>query len=147
MSSVPEGLAMAHGEFTLEDFRRQMRQIRKLGAIGEIMKMIPGLSGLARRLADVDLDRDLRQIEAIIDSMTPAERRDPALIEPSRCRRVALGSGSQPDTVNHLLKDFQAMKQVMDKFAGMGPLERRRARRRIEDDLTDENGFDAFELN
>ena len=105
---------MATGDFTLEDFRRLMRQI-----------------------------------EAIINSMTPAERSDPALVEQSRCRRVAIGSGSEPDTVNHLLKDFRAMKQMMEKFAGMGMLERMRAVRHMKDDgrRGDGHGFDACELN
>jgi signal recognition particle subunit SRP54 len=115
------------GKWTLDDFLKQMKQIKKLGSMGEIMKMIPGLGGLAERLGDMNPDQDLRQIEGIINSMTPDERRNPGKIDRSRRHRIAGGSGADPADVNKLLKDFDAMSGMMQKFASMGMMERMRA--------------------
>ncbi|HUG89222.1 MAG TPA: signal recognition particle protein [Planctomycetaceae bacterium] len=115
------------GKWTLDDFLKQFKQIKKLGSMGEIMKMIPGLGGLAERLGDMNPDQDLRQIEGIIQSMTPDERRNPGKIDRSRRHRIASGSGSDPADVNKLLKDFDAMSGMMQKIAGMGMMERMRA--------------------
>ena len=111
----------------------QMKQIKKLGSMGEIMKMIPGLGGLAERLGDMNPDQDLRQIEGIINSMTLDERRNPGKIDRSRRHRIASGSGADPADVNKLLKDFDAMAGMMQKFASMGMMERMRAVRQMAD--------------
>jgi signal recognition particle subunit SRP54 len=118
---------MLEGKFTLDDFRKQMRQIKKLGSMGEIMKMIPGMGGLTEKMADMNPDKDLKHIEGIIDSMTPDERANPEKIDMSRRRRIALGSGSDPADVNKLLKDFNAMSGMIQKMAGMGIRDRMRA--------------------
>lgn len=135
---------MATLDYTLDDFRRQMREIRRIGSMAEVMKMIPGMSDLASRLAASDPDQDLRLIEGMINSMTAQERAECELIEDSRCRRIARGSGSRPEDVEKLLRDFRAMQQMMQKFAGMGMMERMR-RPRMNRDGSD--GFRNFELN
>lgn len=98
-------------EFTLEDFMDQMKEVKKMGSFGDIMRMIPGLS---RAPVDVDLDpKEWARVEAIIYSMTPAERRRPDVIDGSRKRRIARGSGTSVQEVNRLLKQFfQARKML-----------------------------------
>ena len=118
---------MREGKFTLTDFRDQMRQIRRLGSMRDIMKMIPGLGGLADSNPDVDAEQDMSRIEAVINSMTPDEREHPDHIDRSRRNRIAQGSGTDPADVNRLLKDFQAMAGMMQKMAGMGMRERMKA--------------------
>jgi signal recognition particle subunit SRP54 len=104
-------------EFTLEDFKEQLRQIRRMGPLEDLLGMIPGL----RKLPAVEGDeRELARIEAIINSMTPAERRDPALIDGSRRRRIARGSGTTAQAINQLLKQFAEMKRMM-KVMARGP--------------------------
>jgi signal recognition particle subunit SRP54 len=118
---------MQQGKFTLEDFRKQMRQIKKLGSMREIMKMIPGLGGLVDQLGDMNPEDDMRRIEGIINSMTPRERENPDLIDRGRRNRIASGSGVQPADVNKLLKDFTSMSRMMQNMAGMGIRDRMRA--------------------
>ncbi len=118
---------MQEGKFNLDDFRTQMAQIKKLGPMGEIMKMIPGMSNVAEQISDLNPDQDMLQIEAIIDSMTLDERQNPNKIDRSRRNRIARGSGADAADVNRLLKDFQAMSGMMQKMAGMGLGERMRA--------------------
>lgn len=110
---------MLRERFSLEDFRSQLSQIKKMGPIGQVLSMIPGagqMAGAAQQAVD---DGQLRRIEAIIDSMTPQERRNPELIKASRRRRIALGSGTQPADVNRLLKQFAEMQKLM-KSLGSG---------------------------
>ena len=118
---------MQKGQFTLDDFQKQMRQIRKLGSMGEIMKMIPGMGGLADQMGDMNPDDDMRRIEGIINSMTQVEKTNPNKIDRSRRNRIAMGSGCEPAEVNKLLKDFQSMSKVMQDMAGMGMRDRMRA--------------------
>ena len=99
------------GSFTLEDFLDQMRQVRKMGPISGLLKMMPGMPKELRK-ADVD-EGELGKIEAIICSMTPAERRDPSLISGSRRLRIARGSGTTTSDVNGLLKQFKMVQQMM----------------------------------
>jgi signal recognition particle subunit SRP54 len=137
---------MNTGDFTLEDFRRQMRQIRKLGTLRESMKMIPGQPRMPEPIAGLNPDADIRAIEAIIDSMTPLERAECDLIDDRRCRRIARGSGSQPEDVLKLLSDFRAVRQLMRKLAEMSPGERMGyARRLVDPDRP--GGFRSLELN
>ena len=124
---------MQEGKFTLDDFRKQMAQIKKLGSMGEIMKLIPGMSGVAEQMADMNPDEDLMHIEAIIGSMTLDERENPDRIDRSRRNRIARGSGSDPSDVNRLLKDFQTMSGVMQKMAGMGMRDRMKALNELKD--------------
>ncbi|HSG73504.1 MAG TPA: signal recognition particle protein [Planctomycetaceae bacterium] len=111
---------MRKGKFTLEDFRDQMRQIKKMGSMKDIMKMIPGLGRLVDDNPDIDAEGDMSRIEGIINSMTPDERTNPDLIDRSRRTRIAKGAGVAPAEVNKLLKDFTGMAGMMKEMAGMG---------------------------
>src|ERR1700733_6806573 len=103
--------------FTLDDFLEQMRQMRKLGSMTDLLKMIPGLS--SRLPKDFEIpEKDLAKIEAIICSMTRRERRNPDLLNGSRRKRIALGSGSQVSDVNRLVKQFEQSRQMMKQFGG-----------------------------
>lgn len=109
-------------EFTLDDFLNQMQQVKKLGSLENILGMLPGMGGLKKQLAGQDLDLDgkeMRQIEAIIKSMTPKERADIGIINGSRRKRIALGSGTRVQDVNKLLKQFGEMKKMMKKMKKM----------------------------
>ena len=118
---------MQQGKFTLEDFRKQMRQIKKLGSMGEIMKMIPGMGGVVDQLGDLNPEDEMRRLEGIINSMTAKERQNPDLIDRGRRHRIACGSGVQPADVNKLLKDFSAMGKLMQGMSNMGLRDRMRA--------------------
>ena len=102
-------------DFDLEDFLAQMRQIKKMGSLGGIMKMLPGLSGI--NVGERE-ERKMRQTEAIILSMTPAERRNPGIINARRRLRIASGSGTQVRDVNALLKQFEGMRKMMKMMRG-----------------------------
>jgi signal recognition particle subunit SRP54 len=99
-------------EFTFEDFLGQLKQVRKMGSLGSLLGMIPGLAGNRLSQMKVD-DSDLDRIEAIILSMTPEERRRPEIIKGSRRRRIALGSGTNVQAVNQLIKQFGQMQRMM----------------------------------
>ncbi|MBQ1808520.1 MAG: signal recognition particle protein, partial [Selenomonas sp.] len=109
-------------EFTLDDFLSQMQQVKKLGSLENILGMIPGMGGLKKQLEgqDIDLDgKEMRQIEAIIRSMTPQERADITIINGSRRKRIAMGSGTRVQDVNKLLKQFGEMRKMMKKMKKM----------------------------
>ena len=119
---------MAAGKFTLKDFQKSMKQIRKMGPMGEIMKMIPGMGGMVDAMQNFgDPDKDINHIDGIINSMTPWEREHPDKIDRSRRNRIARGSGSAPNEITNLLKQFEAMSGMMTKMSNMGFLERMRA--------------------
>lgn len=114
------GDKLLSGEFTLEDFLKQMQQIKRLGPIGQLMEMIPGFNRMA---GDVDLtnaESEMGRVEAIIRSMTPDERRNPRLLKASRKRRVAAGSGTSVQDVNALLKQFREMQRMMKQLQQQG---------------------------
>lgn len=107
-------------EFTLDDFLDQMNQMRKLGSMEQILNMIPGMGNLKKKLGDVEFDeKELKHIEAIIRSMTKKERRDTSILNGSRRKRIALGSGTRVQDVNKLLKQFAEAKKMMKKMKGM----------------------------
>ena len=109
---------MMENRFTLEDFRGQLEQIKKMGPIGQLLQMVPGagqMAGAAQAAVD---SGEMKRIEAIIDSMTPEERRTPGIIKASRRRRIALGSGTSTAEVNRLLKQFVEMQKMMKMFSG-----------------------------
>jgi signal recognition particle subunit SRP54 len=113
------GERMLSGEFNLDDFLNQMQQIKRMGPLGKVLDMLPGMNKLPK---DVDLsgaEGELKRIEAIIQSMTPQERRQPKIIKASRKRRIAGGSGTTVQEVNALLKQFKQM-QVLMKQMGKG---------------------------
>ncbi|MCP4423443.1 MAG: signal recognition particle protein [Chloroflexi bacterium] len=112
------GERLLKGQFTLEDFLKQMQQIKKLGPIGQLMEMIPGMGKMAKDVDLGDAEKDLKRIEAIIQSMTPKERRNPKILKASRKRRVAAGSGTTVQEVNALLKQFREMQKMMKQLRG-----------------------------
>jgi signal recognition particle subunit SRP54 len=104
-------------QFTLEDFLTQMRQVRKMGPLSGILGMLPGM-GAMKQLKNANIDeRELDRTEAIILSMTPAERRDPHLINGSRRKRIAAGSGVRVQHVRALVKQFDQMRVMMRSMA------------------------------
>jgi signal recognition particle subunit SRP54 len=105
-------------EFTLEDFLQQMRQVRRMGPLGNVLGLMPGMGKAVKQLrqADVD-DRELDRLEAIILSMTPEERARPQLIDGSRRKRIARGSGTTVQAVNQLVKQFGQMRKMMAQLA------------------------------
>ncbi len=106
--------------FTLEDMLDQLQQVQKMGPIGQVMSMIPGMGNMAGE-AQAAVDRgDLKRTEAIIRAMTPIERRDPTVLNGSRRRRIATGSGTSLPDVNRLVKQFSEMQKLMKQLSGGG---------------------------
>jgi signal recognition particle subunit SRP54 len=121
---------LAKGKFDLTDFRAQLGQVKGMGPVKEIMKMIPGMSQFAQTMdpdGDVDADGDLRRLQGIIDSMTPVERADPKRIDMSRRRRIATGAGVDPSDVSDLVKQFDAMADMVKKMAAMTMMDKIKA--------------------
>jgi signal recognition particle subunit SRP54 len=112
------------GEFSLEDFADQLRQLRKMGPIGQLLEMLPGGMGqMARQVSPQDAEKQLKMTEAIINSMTPVERRRPDVLNASRRRRIAHGSGTEVQDVNRLMKQFrdaQRLFKTLRKTGGRG---------------------------
>jgi signal recognition particle subunit SRP54 len=110
------------GAFTLEDMLEQMKQIRKMGPLSGILGMVPGLSQM-KKLKDADIDeRQMDRVEAIILSMTSQERRKPDVLNGSRRKRIAQGSGTSVQEVNQLLNQFKQMQKLMKSFGKGGKL-------------------------
>jgi signal recognition particle subunit SRP54 len=107
-------------EFTLEDFLEQLQQVQKMGPIGQVVSMIPGMGGLANQAQDAVDRGELRRTEAIIRSMTQRERRNPGVLDASRRRRIAAGSGTSLTDVNRLVKQFTEMQRLMKQLSGAG---------------------------
>jgi signal recognition particle subunit SRP54 len=120
------GKKLMSGKFDLEDFLSQMQQMKKMGPLGQLLEMIPGFNKMAGDLDMSGAEKDMKQIEAIIQSMTTLERRNPKIIKASRKRRIALGSGTSVQEVNGLLRQFQQMQGMMKQLrSGRGnPLAR-----------------------
>lgn len=119
---------LRRNEFTLEDFRDQLLQVRKLGSLDQVLAMLPGMGSL--KGVDTEAgEREMRRSLAIIDSMTQRERRDPALLNGSRRKRIAKGSGTSVEDVNRLLKQFVQARKMMKSFAGGGGALKRLAAR------------------
>ncbi len=110
------GERLMKGEFDLDDFLNQMQQLRKLGPLTQLMEMIPGIGKMTQGVDMSTAEQDLKRIEAIIQSMTPQERRDPKLLKASRKRRIATGSGTSVQEVNLLLKQFRDMQDMMKQM-------------------------------
>jgi signal recognition particle subunit SRP54 len=110
-------------DFTLEDFRDQMAMMRQMGDMKSLMGMIPGMSQAMKKMGPggVDPDKELKRIEAMICSMTPKERNQPDVIDGSRRKRIAAGSGTTVSEVNQFLKRFRDAKKMMKKLSKMGP--------------------------
>jgi signal recognition particle subunit SRP54 len=114
---------MKKGELTLDDFLAQYQRIKKMGPIGNLLGMLPGLSQIKKQLNVDDMDENFfKHTEAIIYSMTLEERRNPDIIDSRRRRRIAAGSGTQPQDVNRVLKQFKEAKKIMQMIStGRGP--------------------------
>jgi signal recognition particle subunit SRP54 len=112
----------AKGEFTLEDFQRQIKQVKRMGSFKGMLKLLPGMGGGALDKVDVD-DKQFARVEAIINSMTREERRKPDLINGSRRKRIARGSGTNVSQVNKLLKQYRDMRRMMSQINAAGGLQ------------------------
>lgn len=109
---------MKSGQFDLEDFVEQLQRVKKMGPLGQLISMLPGISSIKRQLGVEELDDGyFKHIEAIIYSMTPEERRNPRIIDGSRKRRIAKGSGTTTHEVNQLLKQFEEARKIMKVMA------------------------------
>ncbi len=112
---------MQKGQFDFDDLARQLRQIRMMGGLGGITKLLPGIGKMQKQFANANVDESaLARQEAIISSMTPTERRRPEIIKASRKRRIATGSGVTVQDVNRLMKQFQEMNRMMKKMNRLG---------------------------
>jgi len=113
------------GEFTLDHFRQQLDQFRRPGLMQKMMSLMPGMGDIRKMMGDADNEQDLKRMVGMIDSMTADERRNPTkVIDQSRRRRIAAGSGTEPHEVNELVKQFDGMASVMKQMAGKGMRER-----------------------
>ena len=111
---------LLEARFTFEDFYATLQQVKKMGPIGDLMKMIPGMGGLAKQMPEgPEAEAQMKQIEAIISSMTRAERQDPTILNGSRRRRIAKGSGTTVADVNALIKQFGEMQKLMKQMGGL----------------------------
>ncbi len=106
--------------FDLEDFRDQLQQLQNLGGIGALMDKLPGMANVSEAAKSQVNDKEFKRLEAIINSMTPMERQRPDIIKGGRKRRIAMGSGTQVQDVNRLLKQFTQMQKMMKKMSGGG---------------------------
>ena len=118
---------LRRNEFTLDDFRDQLRAVRRMGAMGDLLNMIPGMKKFTRGLDMQGAEAELKQVEAIINSMTHQERRNHLILNGSRRRRIAQGSGTTVADVNRFLKQFEQTRKVMKQMSklagrGMSPL-------------------------
>jgi signal recognition particle subunit SRP54 len=105
-------------EFTLEDFLTQMKQVRKMGPLQNVLGLMPGMGKAMKQVRELNTDeRELDRLEAIILSMTPAERANPTIIDGSRRKRIAHGSGTTVQAVNQLVKQFAQMRKMMAQLA------------------------------
>ncbi|MDR7417267.1 MAG: signal recognition particle protein [Armatimonadota bacterium] len=110
---------LRRAEFTLEDFRQQLREVRKMGPLSSLVEMIPGLAQVRGFREELD-EREMVRFEAILNSMTPQERRDPSILNGSRKRRIARGSGTTVQDVNRLLRQFEETKRMIRQLEAAG---------------------------
>ncbi len=111
---------LAEGKFSLSDYRSAMKWIKRLGSLGRIMDMMPINAEMREAMRSIDSDREMGRVQGMIDAMTPKEREQPELIEHSRRRRIATGSGVEPHEVNQLIKQFHQMKPMMTLMMSPG---------------------------
>ena len=112
-------------QFTLEDFLDQMGQVKNMGGLGKIMEMLPGMNSAQMKNVDLEAgEREFRQMEAIIQSMTIEERRDPSLLNASRRKRISAGCGLPVSKINNLIKKYEEAKKMMKRLSNPGALKR-----------------------
>jgi signal recognition particle subunit SRP54 len=109
---------MAKGVFTLGDFRDMMQKLRKPGLMTKMMSLMPGMGDLTKVMGNVDNEKEMSRLTGIVDAMTPEERRDPKIIDPSRRNRIARGCGVQPTQVSDLIKQFEMIGPMMQLATG-----------------------------
>lgn len=114
------GKALLKKGFTLDDFLKQIKMMKKLGPLEKIMGMLPGMGGAVKNLNPEEIEREIRMKEAIVLSMTPQERANPRILNGSRRKRIACGAGRAVSDVNRFIKEFEAMEKMMKKFSGGG---------------------------
>jgi signal recognition particle subunit SRP54 len=120
-TSQKQAERLMKGQFTLEDWLEQMKQVKKMGSMSQIMDMLPGQLGQAARQTDPqEVERGLKQSEAIMLSMTQQERRNPDVLNASRRRRIAAGAGVEVQDVNRLIKQFREAQKLMKTFQRSG---------------------------
>jgi signal recognition particle subunit SRP54 len=125
------------GEFTLEDFKKMLTQTRRLGPLGKVLGMLPGMGGMQEMLGGADLEKDMNRLFGIIDAMTPEERRNPSrLVDQSRRRRIARGAGVEAHEVSDLVKQFDGMAAMMKGMAGLGMRERMQQVQRLQTQMS-----------
>jgi signal recognition particle subunit SRP54 len=117
---------MEKGEFTLDDFMSQMGQVKKLGPMGKVMGMIPGMSEMSKNMnmGEGDVEKQMGRMRAIYDSMNKKERRNPDLLDGPRRRRIAVGAGVAPTEVGQFMKQFEMTRDMMRAVGGMGMMGR-----------------------
>ncbi len=118
--AIDSAQKMFGGRFTLEDFRDQLKRLQNMGPLEGIMKLIPGMGQMMGSLKGVDPEREMKKVEAIINSMTAAERKKPDVLNGSRRLRISKGSGTQVSDINRFLKQFMEMRKMMKQFSKMG---------------------------
>ncbi len=144
--SEEDALAMeerlAGGQFNFEDFLDQLNKLKRLGSVHDLLKMIPGMGQLTKQLDPLETASNLQQIEAIINSMTAQERRMPNLLNASRRRRIAKGSGTTVEDVNQLVKQFREMQKMMKQMGMLGDQTgKKKKRRRRRPQAQQQEGF------
>ena len=113
---------LTSGQFGLDDMLEQLKQVQKLGPISGILKMIPGMGANMPKINDEDTNKEMKRTEAIINSMTKAERRDPSILNAKRKQRIAVGCGMQVADINRLLKRFEQSKMLMENMTRINPM-------------------------
>jgi signal recognition particle subunit SRP54 len=122
---VKQQKKLAEGDFTLDDFRKQFEQMKKMGSMKDMLAQMPG--GMADLIPDgEDPEQSMRRIQGMIDSMTKEERRNPDIIDIGRRRRIAAGSGTEPHEIKHLINQFDQMRTLMRQLAKKSIWERLR---------------------
>jgi len=120
---------LRRSELTLDDYRQQLAQVKKMGSLEQVLGMIPGLGQAAREVDTEAGEQEMKRSAAIIDSMTPLERRDPSVINGSRRKRIARGSGTRVEDVNRLLRQFAQARKLMKQLGGGGKMMKKLAAR------------------
>ena len=120
---------LRRNELTLDDYRQQLAQVKKMGSLEQVLGMIPGLGQAAREVDTEAGEQEMKRSAAIIDSMTPLERRDPSVINGSRRKRIARGSGTRVEDVNRLLRQFAQARKLMKQLGGGGKMMKKLAAR------------------
>jgi signal recognition particle subunit SRP54 len=121
---------LQEGDFDFEDFLDQLRQIKKLGPLGDILGMIPGIGKMTKEIDMSGAEGSMKRTEAIIHSMTRQERRTPDILNAGRRRRIATGSGTTVQDVNQLVKQFREMQKMMKQMGIMGGAKKGKGQRR-----------------